>query len=205
MWDKLGFMDNASLIVRPARDADADAVRANHMVTFREHVAREAGFAGEAPFIEAHLQRDGGGHRDLSLWVAERDGAFAGHVATFRSRIPGLRHVVQIADISVVPDQRGHGVGTALVARVEAAAAEARAQKVVAMIWPSNFGSQQMFRRLGYRVDERRLPGQGGLMVAAVRTVPQPQALSRPRIAGPVAAGALAGGIAALILSRILA
>ena len=150
---------HAPVRIRPARPDDAGAIRDNHLTTFTEHADRENNFA-QRPFIDPFLTRlsPPGAARFFFLIrgartviVAERGGAYAGHVALTRFRVWPFRPVIVIADISVAPAARRQGIGRALLSAIEAGETSAQLD---AGIWRRNAASQALFESAGYTLHE---------------------------------------------------
>lgn len=133
------------MILRPAGAGDAAAIRAianavirDTLVTFTTAERTEAGIAGEiAARAPAYL-------------VAELDRQVVGFATygAFRSG-PGYaftrEHTIQLA-----PAARGRGIGRALMARLEAVAAEAGVHVLVAGVSAANPGGIAFHAAIGY-------------------------------------------------------
>lgn len=68
----------------------------------------------------------------------------------------------ELQDLWVLPERRGGGIGTALVAAVEEAVARRAGTRLVLTVGIANDGAVRLYRRLGYRRTRqppRRLQG----------------------------------------------
>ncbi len=72
-------------------------------------------------------------------------------------RVDRAGEAIQIVDISLLPEQRRRGLGTALVALILAEAARAR-RPVGCHVLEGNLASQRLFLRLGFEIVDRRPP-----------------------------------------------
>jgi putative acetyltransferase len=127
--------DLREILVRPATDADAEAIRAVHLVAFQ--------CADEADLVE-RLQRDG--DSEISL-VAHLHGEVLGHVILSRMEVTGdgrAYRALDLGPIAVRPWAQDGGVGRALV-RTALAQAEALGVEVVFVI-----GDPDIFYRFGF-------------------------------------------------------
>ena len=80
------------------------------------------------------------------FFVARRAGRIAGYAVTCVR--PGEAEVVSIA---VEPEQRGSGIGGALMDHTVAALRRREVRKVTLMVRASNAGAIRFYRRLGFR------------------------------------------------------
>jgi len=147
------------LVIRPARMADAAILRDLHLVTFREHAEREARFAMR-PFLDPFLAdlaappaplRQILSMRRRSVLVAEVSGRVAGYLAATDTIPPFRSSSVFINDISIAPNWRRRGIGTALLRAAEARAAAQGHRFAATGVWPRNAASLAMFEAAGYR------------------------------------------------------
>lgn len=152
---------DTDLLIRPATPSDFAAIRALHLITHDEHMAREDDF-DHSPFAEESLTRLATGwsrlrnrlsRRKAVILVAERNGAFLGHLIGNVSYLPSGR-VFSINDISLMPEARRQSIGTQLIAAGENLAAKSRCSVMLAGVWPRNTASISLFRELGYHVSD---------------------------------------------------
>ncbi|WP_292021680.1 GNAT family N-acetyltransferase [Maritimibacter sp. UBA3975] len=139
-----------TITVRPAEKRDVEGIIALHIETFEAHRIREPDFEG-TPFIEkylgSHLTRWPPNLRARTVIVAERDGAFVGHIAYHMELRPLWPRTVTIADVAVFPEKKGVGVSQALLTAVLVDAERRRAGVVRGYIWPGNRPSLAYARR----------------------------------------------------------
>jgi|YelNatPaOPRAMG01_1025707.scaffolds.fasta_scaffold29624_2 ribosomal-protein-alanine N-acetyltransferase len=90
-------------------------------------------------------------HRSSRTWVAEIDGSIVGFVVA--SREPsGVAHIITI---DVLEEQRRHGIGTALMNRVEEWAREARVRLIYLETAEDNRAAHRFYEARGYRKVEK--------------------------------------------------
>lgn len=119
--------------IRPEAPEDQDAIRTVHRRAFRGE--------GEARLVD-DLRRDG--DAAISL-VAETEGEIVGHILFSRLQAP-LR-ALALAPLAVLPEEQGHGIGSALIrAGFDQAAAEN---------WEAVFvlGAPEFYGRFGFTAD----------------------------------------------------
>jgi len=125
-----------TLVVRPAADDDAAAIRAVHLAAFPT--------AAEADLVE-QLDRDG----DLVLsFVAAVDGQVAGHIAFRRMSVTADGERVSalgLAPVAVLPAHQKSGIGGRLIER-GLAAANGRGTRLVFVV-----GDPDFYGRFGFR------------------------------------------------------
>ncbi|PWI42084.1 GNAT family N-acetyltransferase [Streptomyces sp. ICBB 8177] len=127
-----------SILTRPERPADHEAVRAVNLSAFPSPV--------EADLVDA-LRRDACWLPGLS-WVAQApDGQVAGHALLTRLRVEGAGtagDALALAPVAVSPSWQRQGYGTALV-RAVLAAADATGERLVVVL-----GDPRYYRRFGF-------------------------------------------------------
>ncbi|MGW7238448.1 N-acetyltransferase family protein [Streptomyces sp. NPDC054804] len=133
--------------IRPARPADAEAVRAirNHAVEHSTALWTETTQAPAegAAWLAAHLARG-------SAFVAEVAGEVAGFAVYGPWReLDGYRHTVEDS-VYVREDRHGLGIGSALLGALIAAAREAGHHVMIAGIEAENTASVRLHRRFGF-------------------------------------------------------
>jgi ribosomal-protein-alanine N-acetyltransferase len=95
-----------------------------------------------------HIDRLGAVHR---LVLAERDGLIVGYTLSTVERGEGT-----LGRVCVVPDERGRGIGTALVADAVASMRDEGAERIVLCTQHDNARSLRLYRHLGFRDTGRR-------------------------------------------------
>jgi GNAT superfamily N-acetyltransferase len=109
----------------------------------------DLGWNKPASQYEAYLGEQSAARR--AVLVAREDGAFAGYV-TLKHR--SARNVPEIQDLNVLPRYRRRGIGSALLAAAEAAAARASSHVMIAVGLTADYGAaQQLYIVRGYVPD----------------------------------------------------
>jgi putative acetyltransferase len=127
--------DLREVLVRPATEADTEAIRAVHLIAFQG--------ADEADLVE-RLQRDG--DSEISL-VAHLHGEILGHALLSRMEVTGdgrAYRALGLGPVAVRPWAQDGGVGRALV-RTALAEAEALGVEVVFVV-----GDPDIYYRFGF-------------------------------------------------------
>jgi phosphinothricin acetyltransferase len=137
------------MIVRPATDADAEALAA----IYGDAVLHGFGTFEEVPPSPAEMagRRRAVAERGLPYLVAEQDGRVLGfaYAAPFRPRA-AYRYTLEDS-VYVAPDAQGMGVGRAALAAVIAACEALGVRQLMAVIGDSgNQGSIGLHRALGF-------------------------------------------------------
>jgi L-amino acid N-acyltransferase YncA len=137
------------MIIRPAEPADAEALAA----IYGWHVLNGAGTFEETPPTAAEMEgrRRAVADRGLPYLVAVEDGRVLGfaYAAPFRTRA-AYRYTVEDS-IYLAPEERGRGLGKALLTEVLDACEALGLRQVVAVIGDSaNAGSIGVHRSLGF-------------------------------------------------------
>ncbi len=146
---------------RDALPSDLEALEANNRITHHEHAARVPRvFRPDAEPATAQLIREhfNPGSGNSAYWtrivVCTIDEVFAGHVlfVFWREPFGPEQHDVcaEIAEISIVPDQRGNGIGKQLLARAQIEMKASGATIAQAKIWRGNPVSAALFEDGGY-------------------------------------------------------
>jgi phosphinothricin acetyltransferase len=137
-----------AVAVRLAQPGDTEAVRAirNHAIEHSTALWTQTPQtpAEGAAWLAGHLERG-------SVFVAETAGAVAGFAvyAPWRE-LDGYRHTVEDS-VYVREDQHGRGTGSALLARVIAAARESGHHVMIADVEAGNAASIRLHERFGFR------------------------------------------------------
>lgn len=132
-------------MIRAEQPQDVDVIRSVTAAAFREaeHAAPEVdGAPGEAALVD-WLRADVGWLPELSL-VAELDGVVVGHVVATRGFV-GDWPALGLGPLSVLPEQQGRGVGSALVYEL-LSRADKRGETLVALL-----GDPDYYERFGFR------------------------------------------------------
>ncbi len=134
--------------LRPARPSDTAAMLAIYApfirrttVTFEYEVPSEADFA----------QRVAQTQRAYPWLVCERDGIVVGYAYLARLFERAAFSWVAEPSVYLAPDARGHGVGSALYAALEALAVQMGICKLYSLVATENTGSLRFHEALGYR------------------------------------------------------
>jgi GNAT superfamily N-acetyltransferase len=142
--------------VRLGRPDDLDAaVRLEH--AFTDHLRASPSFSGRSPQSDDELRADWEGTWDderFTHLVAERDGRVVGHALLYRRERGDLRIPANSIDLSLVvtlPEVRGTGVGSALVAHALGWAYEHDFAAVTIDWRVVNLLADRFFRARGFR------------------------------------------------------
>jgi ribosomal protein S18 acetylase RimI-like enzyme len=144
----------SDLEIRPATVSDGRVLADLDRRTWSPVHAVMPAPAPGAPFFDAaHPVRD--------VLVAERAGRVVGYVRLVRpyQGLPAGDHVRQIQGLAVEPDERGHGVGRALVDAAVAEAARQGARRITLRVLGGNTAAQRLYESAGFVV-EGVLPGE---------------------------------------------
>jgi ribosomal protein S18 acetylase RimI-like enzyme len=148
---------------RDALPSDLEELLANTRITHDEHAARvprvfrPGAEAGTVELIRAHFEP---GTHNAQYWtrivVCTIDDVFSGHLLFqfWREPFGDEQHDVcaEIADISIVPSQRGNGLGTKMLERAQIEMKASGATLAQAKVWRGNTASAALFERSGYTV-----------------------------------------------------
>jgi GNAT superfamily N-acetyltransferase len=142
--------------VRLGRPDDLEAaVRLEH--AFTDHLRASPSFSGRSPQSDDELRADWEGTWDderFTHLVAERDGRVVGHALLYRREPGDLRIPANSIDLSLVvtlPEVRGTGVGSALVAHALGWAYEQDFAAVTIDWRVVNLLADRFFRARGFR------------------------------------------------------
>ncbi|MDQ0454343.1 GNAT family N-acetyltransferase [Rhizobium paknamense] len=140
----------SSLIIRDASEADLPAIRDiyNHAVEHTTAIWNEVLIDVENRRVWLELRRAKG----FPVLVAERDGVVAGYASYGEWRaFDGYRHTVEHS-VYVEKDQRGGGIGKALMQALIARAHEGKVHVMIAAIEAGNTASIRLHESLGFRL-----------------------------------------------------
>jgi phosphinothricin acetyltransferase len=134
--------------IRPAREADLAAILAiyNTVIASSTAVYTEtpATLADRRDWLRARSEQG------YPVLVAEQDGEVIGYASFSDFRPwPGYRHTVEHS-VHIRGDQRGKGIGSALVSALFPLAAELGKHVMIAGIDAANLASLRMHERLGF-------------------------------------------------------
>ena len=156
----------ATVAVRPATDADADAVG-----LLTERVYRDGGYLDEDEDYVTHL-RDGAGRvRDARVLVAELDGVVVASVTIAEPGTPWAEisrpDELEVRMLAVVERARRRGIADRLMDEVEAHARRLGLAAVVLSTEPVMAGAHALYERRGYvRQPERDWDVEGFPLIA---------------------------------------
>lgn len=131
----------AGVRLRRAMPADVDAIHAIEQVSFADPWSRES----FAQLAERALRSE------VSFRVAEVDGQVAGYLVGWFAADEG-----ELANIAVAPAWRGHGVASALLDELLAAAASRAVTAVYLEVRESNARARALYAARGFEAVGRR-------------------------------------------------
>ena len=129
--------------LRPADKADAGAIADCLAAAYADYRSRIPDLPAVSEGVEDHIERD-------HVWVAEIEDEIVGALIV----VPDEEFVL-LANVAVHPDQRGKGLGRALIGRAEADCLELGLREVRLRTHadiPENIG---LYSRLGWRETSR--------------------------------------------------
>ena len=94
---------------------------------------------------------------DQATLVAVREGLVIGHIHVAREEGPVTRHVASLG-MTVTPEWRGQGVGSALMAEVIRWARSVGVEKLALSVYPDNQAARALYAKFGFQ-EEGRLTG----------------------------------------------
>ncbi|WP_379162691.1 arsinothricin resistance N-acetyltransferase ArsN1 family A [Paenibacillus sp. sgz5001063] len=139
---------NTTLTVRTAVNKDAESLLRIYNQGIEDRIATLETGLKDMAYMETWLQEHQGRHTVL---VAEQEGAVIGWASlnpySHRCAYSG------VADLSVYIERsvRGQGIGSALLAKLEATAQDNGFHKIVLFTFPFNDAGQGLYRKRGYR------------------------------------------------------
>jgi ribosomal-protein-alanine N-acetyltransferase len=131
------------VLYRPCTPADFDALYALEEACFKPP------FRFDRRYMRSLVQRV-----NAATWVAEEDGRMAGFaIAGWTPRKQGTEAYIET--IEVAPEQRGRGIGRALLGRIERSAREAGAELIWLHVEAGNWSAIRLYEAQGYRCEGR--------------------------------------------------
>jgi diaminopimelate decarboxylase len=143
--------------VRPARPQDAPSYLAFWTAVVEEgHHVRTERVTATVRDYRRRFRRPWT-DREAQIVAVDADERIVGHVYVQREAHPVTRHVATLG-IAVSADERGRGIGTALMAEAMRWARSVGVDKIALSVYPHNTGAITLYRKFGF-VDEGRLVG----------------------------------------------
>ena len=152
-----------SVEIREASALDSDAlavlcaqVHAMH-VTWRPEVFRAASVEEMESLFRQWL-----GQESFRAYLARQDNRPVGYIAVRLVDRPGnvlmsRRRYLDVEQIGIVPDERGRGVGRALLEKVKEFARQQGLQRIELNVWAENAEAQRAFAAWGFRTQSERM------------------------------------------------
>ena len=149
------------LVIRPARDDELDDVASLIVDAYAEYAARMSpdawsSFAHDIANVRGRMP-------DAELLVAERGGRLVGSVTMFTEWRGTQEGTIGVRLLSVIPPERGTGVGRALMERCIERAREMGKRKVVVTTTQDMETAREMYDKLGFQrepdLDHEPAPG----------------------------------------------
>ena len=136
--------------LRPSSDDDRPflehlygSVRADELApTGWPDEAKRAFLASQFEFQQTHYRT---AFEGADFWVVEQDGAAIG-----RFYVDRTTPTLHIVEISLLPEWRGRGIGSALIALLQDEVHAGRAKAVVLSVERTNTGARRLYERLGF-------------------------------------------------------
>ena len=128
---------------------------------YRQFYRQPSDLSAAGAFIAARLERE-----ESVIFLAERDGRAIGFVQlypVFSSTAARPGRLWLLNDLFVAPEERGGGIGRALLARARRLAEETGAVGLELVTARSNTGAQRLYESVGYRLDDGFLRYELGL------------------------------------------
>lgn len=147
--------------IRRASDTELDEVASLIVDAFAEYAARMSpdawsSFANDIANVRGRLA-------DAELWVAERDGRLVGSVTLFAGWRGAQDDSIGVRLLAVLPEQRGSGVGRALMRRCIDRARDVGRSRVVLTTTGEMEAARDLYESLGFRrevaLDHEPAPG----------------------------------------------
>lgn len=130
-------------LVRPAREADADAIA---------QLSATLGYPGTAAEVRDRLQFMIGSQNDLIAVATDSTGVVIGWMQAHASHVLESGFRVEIIGLVVAPEARRHGAGRALVNEAEQWARKLGADKIVVRSNVQRAESHAFYPALGYEL-----------------------------------------------------
>ncbi|HWB72576.1 MAG TPA: GNAT family N-acetyltransferase [Egibacteraceae bacterium] len=138
----------SDIAIRPARDDELDDVAALIVDAYAEYAARMSPDAWSS--FAQNIADVRGRMPDAELLVAERDGRLVGSVTMFTDWRGAQEGTIGVRLLSVIPSERGSGVGRALMERCIERAREMGKRKVVLTTTQEMDTARDLYDKLGF-------------------------------------------------------
>ena len=149
------------LTIRDASEEEIDIVASLTVDAYAEYAARMSPdawsmFAQEIGNVRGRMS-------DADIIVAERDGALVGAVSVFRAWRGAQEGSVGVRLLAVPPQERGSGIGRALMTHCIGRAREMGAKRIALSTTQEMDAARDLYERLGFKrdaaLDHERAPG----------------------------------------------
>ena len=152
---------SGELIIREARDEELDIVASLVVDAYSEFAARMAPDAWSS--FAQDIANVRGRKIDAQLLVAERDGRLVGTVTRYPDWRGAQHGASAVRVLAVPPEERGSGVGRALMERCLQLSREEGKQRVVLAVTQEMEDARDLYSRLGFQrepaLDHEPAPG----------------------------------------------
>jgi len=146
------------ITIRPASPRDADSyIEFWTAVVAEGRYVRTERVSHSKRVYRSRFRRPWTDH-EAQIVAVDAQGSVVGHIYIQRERHPVTHHVATLG-IAVAADQRGRGVGSALLADAIVWARGVGVEKLVLSVYPHNTGAIALYRKFGF-VQEGRLSRQ---------------------------------------------
>lgn len=171
----------AEALIRPARKDDSAAIAALFRISsdgLADYIWSRMDEGAGRPLLEigrARYEREGVAFSYQNCLVAERDGAVIGMVHCFPMEAPpqaagdpdpdpvlapyaALEDAgsLYISGVALIPEQRGKGIGSLLLAAAEKRARSLGLPRLSLICFDANAAAMRLYHRLGFRAIDRR-------------------------------------------------
>lgn len=88
----------------------------------------------------------------IAIWIAEENGKPVGYAKLGKCELPPCSdHMYELQRLYVLADQKGKGLGKALMQELEREAARRGAKELYLGVWEHNDAAKEFYRRQGFR------------------------------------------------------
>ncbi len=141
-------MSRDDLHIRPVADHELDIVASRAVDAYGEYAARMSPDAWSSFAVDIANVR--GRLVNADILVAERDGEIVGSVTRYPEWRGAQSGAVAVRLLAVPPEERGSGIGTALMEEIIERAREDGKSRVTFTVTPDMTSAKELCERLGF-------------------------------------------------------